>query len=146
MNVYRNIPSKKSSSQLSKNEQNNVSVLACQKCGARVLDFAMQIHHHESHSTIVEDADGVDEQGKCQHGEEDERNIKFVPVRCQRNGFYGSKRSRASSDWRASMRSVNATMSMVRRDAEAEPLRVAGSAASIGPSWSRCQRSGVLLF
>lgn len=39
----------------------NTHVHACKICGIRLLDFAMKIHCHESHSVIVEDADGADE-------------------------------------------------------------------------------------
>ncbi|KAL7530450.1 hypothetical protein ACHAXR_003503 [Thalassiosira sp. AJA248-18] len=39
----------------------NTRVRACKICGIRLLDFAMRIHCHESHSVIVEDADGPDE-------------------------------------------------------------------------------------
>ena len=34
---------------------------ACEHCGVRLLDFAMAIHYHESHSVIVKDVDGVNE-------------------------------------------------------------------------------------
>ena len=36
----------------------NTHVHACKTCGIRLLDFAMRIHCHESHSDIKKEADG----------------------------------------------------------------------------------------
>ena len=42
----------------------NTRIHACKTCRIRLLDFAMVIHRHESHSAFVMHADGVEEKAR----------------------------------------------------------------------------------